>query len=70
MSSLVYLNGRFVPEEQATLPVFDRATLFSDAVYEVTCVVDGQLFDYHAHMQRLKRSLTKLDMKYDVDIDV
>ena len=69
MSSLVYLNGRFVPEEQATLSVFDRATLFSDAVYEVTCVVDGQLFDYHAHMQRLKRSLTKLDMKYDVDTE-
>lgn len=69
MSSLVYINGRFLLEEEATLSVFDRAVLFSDAVYEVTCVVDGQLFDFHAHMERLKRSLTKLDMKYDIDVE-
>lgn len=67
MSSLVYINGQFVPEEQATLSVFDRATLFSDAVYEVTCVVDGALLDYHAHLERLKRSLARLDMQYEVD---
>lgn len=57
---VVYVNGSFVPEQQASLSVFDRAVLFADSVYEVTSVIDGRLIDFAAHMQRLRRSLREL----------
>ncbi len=62
MSRTVYVNGNFVPEEEATVSVFDRGFLFADAVYEVTSVVEGRLLDFEAHITRLKRSLSEMDM--------
>lgn len=59
----VYVNGVYVPEDQAQISIFDRAVLFADAVYEVTAVVGGKLLDFDGHMDRLKRSLNELDMK-------
>ncbi len=69
MERTVYLNGEFLPENRAKLSIFDRSVLFADAVYEVTCVIGGQLLDFMAHMERLKSSLSKLDMRYTVDTD-
>jgi len=63
MSRTVYVNGDFVPEEEARVSVFDRGFLFADAVYEVTSVVDGRLLDFDAHITRLKRSLHEMDMR-------
>jgi D-alanine transaminase len=57
MSRIVYLNGSYLPEEEAKVSVFDRAFLFGDGVYEVTAVVEGQLLDFVAHLARLDRSL-------------
>ena len=62
MSRTVYVNGEFLPEEAASVSVFDRGFLFADAVYEVTSVLDGKLIDFDAHLQRLGRSLRELDM--------
>lgn len=62
MGRTVYVNGEFVPEEDAKISIFDRAFLFADGVYEVTAVIDGKLVDYEPHMQRLHRSLKELDM--------
>ncbi|MEO0327885.1 MAG: D-amino-acid transaminase [Pseudomonadota bacterium] len=62
MSRIVYVNGEFVPEEDAKVSVFDRGFLMADAVYEVTTVVAGKLIDYPGHEERLKRSLNELDM--------
>ena len=62
MSRTVYVNGDYVPEEEAKISVFDRGFPMADAVYEVTTVVDGKLIDYPAHMERLERSLDELDM--------
>ena len=45
MSRIVYVNGSYVPEEQAKVSVFDRAFLFGDGVYEVTAVLGGRLVD-------------------------
>ena len=58
----VYVNGTFLPEDQAQISIFDRAVLFADAVYEVTAVVGGKLLDFDGHMARLRRSLKELDM--------
>ena len=62
MSSVVYVNGELLPESEAKLSVFDRATLFGDAVYEVTSVINGQLIDNKAHLERLNRSLAALSI--------
>jgi D-alanine transaminase len=63
MSRTVYVNGSYVPEEEAKVSVFDRAFLFGDAVYEVTAVLDGQLLDFEAHLARLDRSLAEIALK-------
>ena len=63
MSRIVYVNGNYLPEEDAKLSVFDRGFLFADAVYEVTTVINGKLIDFAGHMERLKRSLGELDIK-------
>jgi D-alanine transaminase len=60
MSRIVYLNGSYVPEEEAKVSVFDRAFLFGDAVYEVTAVLDRRLVDFEAHLARLDRSLKEI----------
>lgn len=62
MSRIVYVNGEFLPEEDAKISVFDRGFLMADAVYEVTSVLDGKLCEYPGHAARLKRSLDALDM--------
>jgi len=62
MSRIVYVNGEYLPEEQAKVSVFDRGFLFADAVYEVSSVVHGRLVDNAAHLARLARSLAALDI--------
>ena len=62
MSRTVYVNGEFLPEEEATVSVFDRGFLFADGVYEVTSVLGGKLIDFAGHARRLTRSLGELEM--------
>lgn len=63
MSRTVYVNGAFVPEQEAKVSVFDRGFLFADGVYEVTSVLDGRLIDFAGHARRLARSLAELEME-------
>ena len=60
---IIYLNGQYVPQEQAMVSVFDRGFLFADAVYEVVSVMDGKLVDFAGHMTRLGNSLGQLSIK-------
>lgn len=62
MSRIVYVNGEFVPEEDAKISVFDRGFLFADGVYEVSAVIGRKLVDNDAHMARLARSMNELNM--------
>ena len=39
---IVFLNGQFVPEEQAVVSVFDRSFLYGDGLFETMRVVKGQ----------------------------
>ncbi len=68
MSRIVYVNGAFVPEEDARISVFDRGFLFADGVYEVTPVLRGRLVENSGHMARLQRSLDELRMKSPVPV--
>ena len=58
----VYVNGSYLPENEARVSVFDRGFLMADGVYEVTSVLGGKLVDFHGHIARLERSLSELDM--------
>jgi D-alanine transaminase len=62
MNRIVYVNGEYLPEEEAKISVFDRGFLFADGVYEVTSVLNGRLIDNAGHLARLHRSLNELDM--------
>ncbi len=69
MSRIVYVNGSYLPEEDATISIFDRGFLFADGVYEVTSVLDGRLLDFEGHARRLERSLNELEMAAPVTQD-
>ncbi|MDJ0630758.1 MAG: D-amino-acid transaminase [Rhodobacter sp.] len=69
MSRIVYVDGAYVPEEDARVSVFDRGFLFADGVYEVTSVLGGKLIDFGGHAARLERSLGELDMACPVTMD-
>ncbi len=65
MSRIVYVNGEYLPEEEAKISIFDRGFLMADGVYEVTSVLDGKLVDFDGHAVRLERSLRELEMNQD-----
>lgn len=54
---IVWLNGEFLPETEARVPIFDRGLLFGQGVYEVTPVVDGKFRNWPHHAARLARSM-------------
>lgn len=69
MTRTVYVNGDYLPENEAKISVFDRGFLMADGVYEVTSVLDGKLVDFDGHAQRLERSLKELDMASPVTME-
>lgn len=62
MSRTVYLNGEYLPEEEAKVSIFDRGFVMGDAVYEVTSVLEGKILEFEGHLARLSRSMAELQM--------
>ena len=67
----VFLNGRFLPEDQAMISPNDRGFLFGDSVYEVTRWYGGYFFDLPGHAERFRRSLneTRISWKEESRIE-
>jgi D-alanine transaminase len=63
----VYLNGAWLPETEARISIFDRGFTMGDAIYEVSCVMDGKLADYAPHAARMQRSARELRMRIPLD---
>lgn len=61
----VYLNGRFLPREEAFLSVDDRGFLFGDGIYEVTAAYRGRLMRWPRHLARVEKGLKALRIDYD-----
>jgi D-alanine transaminase len=59
---ICYLNGAYLPLNEAKVSPFDRAFLFGDAVYEVVPVYGARPFRLRQHLDRLNRSLTGIRM--------
>lgn len=68
MSRTVYVNGAYVPEDEAKVSVFDRGFLFADGIYEVTAVLDGKICEWEGHVARLERSLGEIGMKMPMSV--
>jgi len=60
---MVFLNGRFLPIEQATVPVLDRGFIFGDGVYELIPVYSRAPFRMDEHLARLEKSLGAVRIK-------
>ena len=60
---IVFLNGQFVPEEQAVVSVFDRAFLYGDGLFETMRVINGKPFRWWEHMERLRKGGDFLGIK-------
>ena len=67
--SIVYLNGQFLPRNEAKLSVDERGFFFGDGVYEVTRVVRGRLFEWDRHARRLARGLRELRIEPGLDMN-
>jgi D-alanine transaminase len=57
---IVYLNGDWMPIEEAKVPVLDRGFIFGDGIYEVVPIYAGKPFRWEQHLNRLQRSLDKI----------
>jgi D-alanine transaminase len=61
--SMVFLNGEFLPPEEAKVPVLDRGFIFGDGVYEVVPVYSRVPFRLDEHLARLERSLGETQIR-------
>jgi len=60
---ICYLNGKYLPFDEARVSPFDRGFLYGDGVYEVMPVYAGRPFRFGAHCDRLTRSLAEIRME-------
>ena len=60
MSRIAYVDGEFLPLDEARISILDRGFLFADGIYEVSAVLDGKLVDNEAHLVRLARSVREI----------
>ncbi len=58
----VYLNGEFLPFEQAKISPLDRGFVFADGIYEVVPIYAGKALRFAEHMKRLARGLAELSI--------
>ncbi len=66
---VAYVDGAFVPVNQATVSVLDYGFTRSDVTYDVVHVWDGKFFRLEQHLDRFLRSIGKLRMNLPVDRD-
>src|SRR5512138_1104232 len=70
--SVIYINGKFVPKEEASVSVYDHGFLYGDGVFEGIRAYNGRVFRLDEHVDRLydgaraimlKPTLSKDEMK-------
>ncbi len=60
MSRIAYVNGRYLPQPEASVNIEDRGYQFGDGIYEVVHLHDGRFIDEDRHLGRLERSLREI----------
>ena len=65
--STVYLNGDYMPMDEARISPMDRGFLFGDGIYEVVPSYDGRLVGFAPHLERMQDGLDAIEIKLHVD---
>lgn len=68
-STVININGQFVPVSEATVSVFDRSFLYGDSLYEVVRTYQGKPFRLKEHLKRLEKSAVLCQMKFSHSIE-
>ncbi len=63
MGLLVYINGEFVPKEEAKISVFDHGFLYGDGVFEGIRAYNGKVFKLYEHLDRLYDCAKVIDLQ-------
>ena len=69
MGTLAYVNGELMPEEQATVSVFDAGLNFADGVFEGVRVYGGKVFRLDEHLDRLYASAATFELNIGMEKD-
>jgi branched-chain amino acid aminotransferase len=69
MSRLVYINGKFVKEEDAKISIYDSSLMFGDMVFEMTRSFNQKQFKLKEHLERLKAGIKILRIPIDFEIN-
>lgn len=67
--SIVYLNGDYMPAEQAKISPMDRGFLFGDGIYEVVPSYDGKFVGFGPHIERMFKGLAAVEIKHDFTVE-
>src|SRR3989304_1897744 len=63
MELIVYVNGKFRPQSEATVNVFDHGLLYGDGIFEGIRAYNGRIFKLERHLDRLYASAKAIDLK-------
>jgi D-alanine transaminase len=63
--TIAFLNGEYLPLEEARISPLDRGFLFGDGIYEVIPVHGGKPIGFSLHYERLRSSLSEVEIKLD-----
>lgn len=66
MSRKVYIAGKLVPAEQATVSVFDHGLLYGDGIFEGIRVYGGRVFLLQEHIERLYESALAIRLQIPI----
>lgn len=63
----VYVNGEYLPRDRAFVPIDDRGLTFGDGIYEGVRAIEGRLFEWDAHAERMASGLAGLRIDFARD---
>lgn len=66
---VAYVNGEFVPENEAAISVFDRGLRFADTVFDTSRTIAHRPYKFRDHLERLQRSLGYARMDAGLTLD-
>ena len=65
----VYFNGKFVPETEANISIYDSALMFGDMIFDMTRSYNKKQFRLRKHLERLYNSMKSAEISIDMSID-
>ena len=69
VNPIVYANGRWLPQSEATVPFMDSAFWYGDGLFETVLVSNGKLFRPRKHLERMRAGMAVLEIRFPVDED-